>query len=169
MKKLFKKMFRVALCAVALTSPLAPRHAQANDMSQTFTNTLAAFTTNTIRLLPDVSGTYTNGEAPSAASLITVKGRDIWLECGGVFTNTGAGPSNITYRIAGSVSGNQWTNNYVSVVISVPVGTNYASGTVLIQNAMPFMATRAIENINTGNVAARRGSLYVKGYVKDGI
>lgn len=169
MKNKLKKMFRNLLLSSALLALTSTQPARAGDQAQTYTNLLAAFSTNTIRVLPDVSGTYTNGEAPSAASIVCAKGQHVWLECGGIFTNAGAGPSNITFRISGSVSGNQWSNNYASVVFAVPVGTNYASGTILIQNAMPFMATRAIENINTANVTARRGSMYLKAYVKDGI
>lgn len=153
------------LCVLAITPS-----AHSGQQSQGDTNTMVAATTNTFILSGDITGSFTNGQQPSGYQLINVsQSAGVWLECGGFYTNSGAGASNITFRIAGSVSATQWTNNYASVVVSVPVGTNYAFGSVFISNVQPFLGLRAIENINTGNVAARGGSQYIKAYIKPGI
>jgi len=166
LKKLFRSlMITSAFCILHSALP-----AKANDQMQGDTNTLAAFSTNTFRLYNDVTGTFTNGQATSVAPYIyCTKGADAWIEVGGIFTNSGAGPSNVTYRIAGSVSGSQWTNNYASVTLAVPVGTNYQSAILFLQHPPPFIGWRSFENPNTGNVSTRTGTGYLKAYIKDGI
>ncbi len=145
--------------------------ARAGQQSQTDTNVLAIFSTNTFILSGDVTGSFTNGQLPAGAQLINcTQGDDVWLEVGGIFTNATAGSSNITYRIAASVSGTQWTNNFASITVAVPASsTNYASSAILIQNAPPFLGLRAIENINAAAITSRSGSCYLKAYIKSGI
>jgi len=159
------------ICVIALLSALTMPKAFAGLQSQTDTNSLVVNSTNTFLLSVDISGSFTNGEQSAGQSLINCsKAADVWLECGGVFTNTTAGASNITFRIAASISGSMWTNSYATVTVTVPASsTNYASGNLKLTGAPPILGLRAIENPNLGGVTARGNSLYLKAFTKDGI
>jgi hypothetical protein len=158
-------------CLLALLFALFSLPTFAGQQTQTDTNNLIVFSTNTFILSGDVTGSYTNGQQPGGYQLINcTQGDDVWLEVGGFFTNSTAQSSNIIYRIAGSVTATQWTNNYASVTLAIPASsTNWASATVNIQNVMPFLGLRAIENVNAAAVTGRANSQYLKVYVKSGI
>lgn len=174
MKNLFKNKrggaFALA-CISAVALLLSAPAAHAGQQTQTDTNNLAVSSTNTFILSGDVTGSFTNGQQPAGSQLINcVQSDDVWLECGGFFTNTTAGASNILFRIAGSVTATQWTNSIITVNVSVPASsTNWASSAVLIQNVTPFLGLRTIENTNGAAVTGRANSQYVKAYVKTGI
>lgn len=172
MKKLFKNLtgkllgagLAIGLCGLALP-------ARAGLQSQTDTNNLVIASTNTFLLYGDMTGSFTNGEAPGGASFIDLtKCDDAWVQVGGFFTNNTAGASNVTYRIAATIDLANWTNNFQSVTLAVPANTtNWVSANVLIQNAPPIVGLRAVENPNTGNITAKSGSVYLKAYSKNGI
>jgi hypothetical protein len=163
--------FALSLLAIGLwTLDFGQSKAFAGLQSQTDTNSLAVNSTNTFILSGDVTGSFTNGETPSAAYVVCKNGDDAFVSVGGFFTNTTAGASNITFRIAQTVDFVNWTNSAATVTLVVPASsTNWAVGHTLIQNAFPGYGLRAIENANTGGVTARAGSMYFKVYVKDGI
>lgn len=167
MKNQFRKLAGVLMLALTL---LMLRSAKAGLMVQTDTNMLAVASTNTFILAGDVSGSFTNGETISQ-SLITCKsGDDVWFSAGGFFTNSTANSSNVTFRVAQSVDGANWTNSATTLVLIVPGNTtNWVTVHQLIQNSAPIYGLRAIENANAAGVTAKAGTMYLKAFVKDGI
>ncbi len=162
MNKLFATIGVTALLVTSLF---------AGQQTQTDTNSLAVLSTNTFKLSGDVTGSFTNGQTFADAQFIDgTKTTDMQCAVGGFFTNTTAAASNITFRIAASVDGANWTNSAFAVGVSVPAtSTNWAVTLFKITNPAPLYGLRAIENTNAAAVTGRAGTMYFKVYSKNGL
>lgn len=162
--------FALATLSAGLCLLASAPSARAGLQSQTDTNSLAVASTNTFILNGDVTGSFTNGETPSTPYIVANRGDDLWLSAGGLFTNSTAGASNITFRVAQTVDFVNWTNSATTLTLVVPASsTNWCVVHQLIQNAAPGYGLRAVENANAAVIVGKAGTIYLKGYVKDGI
>lgn len=138
--------------------------------TQTDTNYLAAASTNTYILSGDVTGTYTTGQTMGTPFILTTttSGR---IDCsvGGYWTNSTANSSNVTYRIAASVDGVNWTNSYQAITLAIPGSTtNYVSAVFQLSTPYPMLALRAVENANAASVSANTNTIWFKAYTRNG-
>jgi len=161
--------FAVIAVAAAL---LLPQVASAGQQTQTATNTasLAFITTNTYAIYNDISGNFTNGANFAVPYIDGSKSTALFCGVGGYFTNTTAAASNITFRIATSIDGNNWTNPAIVATVSVPaLSTNWAQGQFVINPCNPLYAIRTIENTNLAGVTGQGNTMYFRVYSKTGL
>lgn len=170
MKKTLRSLTIVTLAVMAFCFALSEAHA--GQETQTVTNALAVATTNTIAIPADVTGSFTNGSTISGSQYITggVRAEAAFGEVGGYFRNTTAQASNITFRVAQSITGGTWTNSALVVTVIVPASsTNWAFTQFRISSPAPFYSLRTVENSNVAGVTADASTCYLKVVSKTGL
>ena len=158
------------LTLIGVAALLATVNLQAAQQTQTSTNALLITTTNTIAIPGDVTGLFTNGETISGNTVVDgSKTTQMLMEVGGFFTNTAAASSNVTFRVASSVTGQWWTNSIV-VTVAVPASsTNYAATQFTVSLPYSFYSLRTIENLAGAGAPGKAGTMYLKAVTKTGL